>query len=131
MESHRRSRRRNGVNPPTYFKSEVDFIFPAGSPEQADVSKVEDTIGEVFSLDAAGPESPQAPPPEPPTEQPTPQQPPPPTAAPATIAIVQTIDQVVRVLGQPEKRVDLGAKQISVYKDLKITFRDGKVSDVQ
>ena len=34
-------------------------------------------------------------------------------------------------LGQPEKIVNLGAKQIYVYKDLKVTFVKGKVSDVQ
>jgi len=27
--------------------------------------------------------------------------------------------------------VDLGAKKLYVYKDMKITFKDGKVSDVQ
>ena len=33
--------------------------------------------------------------------------------------------------GQPEKTVNLGSKQIYVYKDLKVTFVNGKVSDVQ
>jgi hypothetical protein len=33
--------------------------------------------------------------------------------------------------GKPDKVIDLGAKKIYVYKDLKITFMDGKVSDVQ
>jgi hypothetical protein len=41
------------------------------------------------------------------------------------------VDQVVAILGQPEKSVDLGSKQIYVYKDLKVTFVNGKVSDVQ
>jgi len=40
-------------------------------------------------------------------------------------------DQVKSALGQPEKIVDLGKKQIYVYKDLKVTFVDGKVTDVQ
>jgi hypothetical protein len=35
------------------------------------------------------------------------------------------------MLGQPEKIVNLGAKQIFVYKDLKVTFINGKVVDVQ
>ena len=34
-------------------------------------------------------------------------------------------------LGQPTKTVNLGAKKIYVYKDMKITFKDGKVIDVQ
>jgi len=29
------------------------------------------------------------------------------------------------------KIVNLGAKKIYVYKDMKVTFKDGKVSDVQ
>lgn len=54
-----------------------------------------------------------------------------PAAAPATIAMGQTIDQVTASLGQPKSVVDLGAKKIYVYPDMKITFKDGKVSDVQ
>lgn len=54
-----------------------------------------------------------------------------PAAAPATIAMGQTIDQVTGSLGQPKSVVDLGAKKIYVYPDMKITFKDGKVSDVQ
>ena len=50
---------------------------------------------------------------------------------PVTISFGQTIDEVVLILGQPEKVVDLGAKKIYVYKDMKITFTDGRVSDVQ
>jgi hypothetical protein len=50
---------------------------------------------------------------------------------PQTIQLGQTPDQVRTVLGQPDKIVNLGAKQIYVYKDLKITFVSEKVSDVQ
>jgi hypothetical protein len=60
-----------------------------------------------------------------------PSQPSAPPTAPPSIQLGQTIDQVVAVLGQPEKSVNLGSKQIYVYKDLKVTFVDGKVSDVQ
>ncbi|HUO31549.1 MAG TPA: hypothetical protein VMU80_20160 [Bryobacteraceae bacterium] len=55
-------------------------------------------------------------------------------AAPAEapeVKIGQSIDQVVAAFGQPTKTVNLGAKKIYVYKDLKVTFIDGKVSDVQ
>jgi hypothetical protein len=55
----------------------------------------------------------------------------PPPADPVNISIGQTIDQVVASLGNPKNIVDLGAKKIYVYKDMKITFKDGKVSDVQ
>jgi hypothetical protein len=38
---------------------------------------------------------------------------------------------VKAALGQPDKIVNLGAKQIFVYKDIKVTFINGKVADVQ
>lgn len=53
------------------------------------------------------------------------------TAPPLTIALGQTIDQVTASLGPPLKVADLGAKKIYTYKDMKITFRGGKVSDVE
>jgi hypothetical protein len=59
---------------------------------------------------------------------------PPPDAAPAppkTIALGQTKDEVVAAMGQPQKMVNLGAKEIYIYPDMKITFMNGKVSDVQ
>jgi hypothetical protein len=54
-----------------------------------------------------------------------------PQAEPATVQLGQTSDQVRAELGQPEKVVNLGDKQIYVYKDLKITFVSEKVADVQ
>jgi hypothetical protein len=42
-----------------------------------------------------------------------------------------TTDQVQAAMGKPEKIVNLGPKQIYVYKDLKVTFLGGKVADVQ
>jgi hypothetical protein len=38
---------------------------------------------------------------------------------------------VKAAIGTPDKIVNLGAKQIYVYKDIKVTFLNGKVSDVQ
>ncbi len=52
-------------------------------------------------------------------------------AEPPTVALGQTPDQVIAALGQPKSIMDLGAKKIYVYKDEKITFRDGKVADIQ
>jgi hypothetical protein len=54
-----------------------------------------------------------------------------PQADPQTIKLGQTTDQVQAALGKPDKIVDLGAKQIYVYKDLKVTFVNNKVTDVQ
>ncbi len=52
-------------------------------------------------------------------------------AAPATIALGQSIDEVTAALGAPLTVVDLGPKKIYKYKDMKVTFKNGKVSDVE
>jgi len=61
--------------------------------------------------------------------------PPPPADAPATppptVSLGQTPDQVAAALGQPQKIVKLGKKETYYYKDLKVIFTDGKVTDVQ
>jgi hypothetical protein len=40
-------------------------------------------------------------------------------------------EDVKATLGNPSKVIDLGAKKVFVYSDMKIVFNDGKVSDVQ
>ena len=50
---------------------------------------------------------------------------------PPTISLGLTMDEVKAIQGEPQTIVDLGSKKIYVYKDLKITFTDGRVSDVQ
>lgn len=47
----------------------------------------------------------------------------------STIRLGQTQDEVSDILGPPEKLILLGAKTIFVYRDLKVVFVDGKVSD--
>jgi hypothetical protein len=54
-----------------------------------------------------------------------------PSAEPANVELGQTVDQVTATLGEPLRKVNLGPKKIYVYKDMKITFKDGKVADVQ
>ena len=54
-----------------------------------------------------------------------------PVGEPPTVALGQTPDQVIAALGQPKSIMDLGPKKIYVYKDAKVTFRDGKVADIQ
>jgi len=65
---------------------------------------------------------------------------PPPAPAPAppaasdgpqTIHLGQTAEEVQAILGAPEKIANVGSKVIFVYKDLKVTLTDGKVTDVQ
>lgn len=56
--------------------------------------------------------------------------PPPADAPPPTISIGQTKDQVTSAFGQPQRAAKLGAKEIYYYKDMKVTFTNGKVSNV-
>jgi hypothetical protein len=116
----------NGVSDPSSYRSEVIFQFAKGYLATASAGPVEDTIGQVFSVstgDAQSQGEAKGGEPQQEAEQPQPE--------PQTIHLGQTTDQVVSALGKPDKIVDLGAKQIYVYKDLKVTFANGKVSDVQ
>jgi hypothetical protein len=47
-----------------------------------------------------------------------------------TLARGQTIAEVVSILGAPARAVDLGAKQIYLYQNMKVTFLYGRMSDV-
>ena len=67
-----------------------------------------------------------APPPQPVTTDAAPS-----SAGSVTISLGQSIAEVEAINGKPDKIIDLRAKKIYVYRDLKITFTDGKVSDVQ
>jgi hypothetical protein len=58
-----------------------------------------------------------------------------PSPAPAvqtkTIALGQTRDQVISMFGQPAKVVQLGTKEIDYYPDMKVTFVQSKVTNVE
>jgi hypothetical protein len=54
-----------------------------------------------------------------------------PPATPAKIEMGQSPDQVRSIFGPPADVISLGSKQIYLYPNLKITFMDGKLSDVQ
>jgi hypothetical protein len=54
-----------------------------------------------------------------------------PAGPPVSISMGQTIDEVTGSVGQPTRIVDLGAKKIYIYKEMKVTFKNGKVTDVQ
>jgi hypothetical protein len=88
--------------------------------QEADRAEQE-VLKEVPQQNASGPSdaSAQSPPP------------PPPTAPPVTLSLGQTIEQVTASQGQPKNIIDLGAKKIYVYENLKITFKDGKATDIQ
>ena len=48
-----------------------------------------------------------------------------------TIGIGQTKDEVVQNFGQPTKVVQLGKKEIDYYTDMKVTFTNNKVTNVE
>ncbi len=50
---------------------------------------------------------------------------------PTTVRLGMTPEEVEGSLGKPQKVIDLGIKKIYVYADIKVTFEEGKVSDVQ
>src|ERR1700682_5152070 len=136
----------NNVSPTTFYKADVVFQFPKGTLATTSLSQVEDTIAELLNIDdspgdqgvgqpgngndtghgnrndqqggnqdgGVGQAQQQAPPPE-----------------PQQIEKGQSPDQVKAALGQPDKIVNFGSKQIFIYKDLKVTFLNGKVSDVR
>ena len=48
-----------------------------------------------------------------------------------TVALGQSVGDVTGAMGQPTKIMNLGAKTVYVYPDVKVTFKGGKVTDVQ
>jgi hypothetical protein len=130
----------NKTDPTTYNKANVVFQFPKGTLAKAGAGDVEDTIGQLLSISddsqdsgdqqqgqqqggqqqggqqqggqqAGG------------GQQQSQQQ-------PQSIQMGMTMDQVQAAFGQPEKIVNLGPKQLYVYKDMKVTFINGRVADV-
>jgi hypothetical protein len=136
------------------YYSILKFPFNKGAiptPEQADA-----TVGEVLKVDqgdaaaaddkgakgakpassAAAPAPAPAPAEATPTAPMAPIAPPPPPAdtpppAPKTIALKQTRDEVIANFGPPTKVVKLGTKEIDYYPDMKVTFVNNKVTDIQ
>jgi hypothetical protein len=95
----------------------------AGTEISQQMQQADQSEQEVASTATGGP--------APPADATVPSTPAAPAGPPATIALGQTTDQVTAALGAPKRIIELGAKKIYVYQDMKITFKDGKVSDVQ
>ena len=141
----------NNIDPPTYYKAEIVFQFGKGQLAKMSAPQVEDAIAGLLAIDEGGDDqgnnnggngndqggnngngndqggqgggggngggagqSQNEPPPE-----------------PAQIEKGMTPDQVKNAIGVPDKIINLGSKEIYVYKDIKVTFINGKVSDVQ
>ncbi|HEY1658649.1 MAG TPA: hypothetical protein VGG14_09915 [Candidatus Sulfotelmatobacter sp.] len=135
----------NKTDPPTYNKANVIFQFPKGSLANSSVGPVEDTIGQVLSISnddsqqaggdqggqqQGGDQAQQQQGGQDQGQQPAAQDQQAP-AQPVSIEKGMTTDQVEAAMGQPDKKVNLGTKQIYYYKDMKVIFLSGKVSDVQ
>lgn len=128
----------------TRYYGEIKFAFPKGSvPPVDDFVK---TVSEVITVqpaddqggkgDQGGGQAPEAPAAASAAPAAAPMQaiappPPPADAPPPTIAIGQSKTEVTAAFGQPVRMAKLGAKEIFYYKDMKVTFTNGKVSNVE
>ena len=123
------------INDVRYY-GKLKFPYPKHTMPSAD--EMMKTIAEVITVqpdDNAAAQQAPAPPAQPKaTMAPIAPPPPPPDEPPAqpkTISKGQTRDVVVAIMGQPQKIVNLGTKEIDYYPDMKVIFVNGKVSDVQ
>ena len=129
-----------------HYYGEIKFPFAKGSVPPADqfvktVSEVitvqpsDDQGGQGGQGDQGGQPTQSAAPPAAPPQAPMQEiaPPPPPSDAPPppTIAIGQTKAQVTAAFGQPTKTAKVGTKEVYTYPDMKVTFTNGKVSDVE
>ena len=131
----------NNTDPPIWAKANVEFQFPKGSLGKASAGDVEDTIGQLLAISDDSQQQAQGGDQQGGQEQQQGQQQgggqqgggqqQQAEAEPQTIQMGMTADQVQAAMGKPTKMVNLGPKQIYVYKDLKVTFLNGKVVDVQ
>ncbi|MGB6595645.1 MAG: hypothetical protein WBE70_00860 [Candidatus Acidiferrum sp.] len=132
----------NSVQDPSFRRAQVVFQFPKGYLANADAGQISDMIEQVLAVDTGGDSSQQQQGQQGQDaqqqqgqdaqgQQAQPAQQQQPAGPPPTIQLGQTTDEVVAIMGQPDKIVDLKTKQIYVYKDLKVTFVKGKVTDVQ
>ena len=97
---------RSGNTEQTRFKALLQIDFPKGTLETTDFASVQQLIGSVLEVEGSA-------------------------TVPKTVELGQTEEQVAAVLGAPDTVLRLGNKTVYVYKDFKVTFVDGKVTDVQ
>src|SRR5580693_3712738 len=107
------------------------LLIPFGAftptPDQA-LKMVQEVITVAPDDDAKKDDKAQAAPSPPADDAPAPIAPPPPF--PTEVAEGQTVDQVIAALGRPQRTAKAGNKEIYFYKDLKVTFVNGKVKEV-
>jgi hypothetical protein len=131
------------------FSASISFKFIKGFLAATDLKHVKDAVGALLLVPDAGastdaqPAAGAAPQNAPQTQAQPPAQaaappdppvkfgdiaPPPPPAPELKLGL--TVDQIVAQLGQPVNTVTAGDKQIYLYKEWKITFIGGKVTDI-
>lgn len=94
---------------PAHYQAEVDLRLPRGLLATGDAAQAEGTIRQLTAASgSAGLASPE----------------------PLIIRQGQTIAQVEQLLGKP-LILTMASKMVYVYRDLKITFTNGTVTDVQ
>lgn len=99
---------RGGTSTEKHWLLPLEFEYPRGRLREIDFSKVLADIGAIIPTEAAAN-----------------------AVQTKTIEAGQSTAQVEAVMGKPETIVNLSGKTIYTYKNMKITFIDGKVSDVQ
>jgi hypothetical protein len=114
MQAHQGQGNLPAIAPPMRAQTAAPYAAGLPAPDPNVESELQQTA------QAGGPH-------EPATASP----PPAPAPSPATIALGQTISQVVAMMGQPDTKFSSGDKTIYVYNKLKITFTGGKVTDVE
>jgi hypothetical protein len=115
----------NKTDPTTYNKTNVVFAFPKGSLTIS-TDNQKDSQAQGGDQQQGGDQGAQGA--QQGGQQPAPQEQ---QQEPASIEKGMSPDQVEAAMGKPEKKVTLGTKQIYYYKDMKVVFLNGKVSDVQ
>ena len=110
---------------------EYASIAPPPDPSDASTIQQQDQQADQAEQEAVGPggvgasagasgPSASAPPPAAPA-----------AAAPASVSLGQSLEQVKAALGQPLREADLGPKVILYYNGMKVTLKNGKVTDVE
>jgi hypothetical protein len=102
-----------------FLKTVAELISVVPPEETSDQSSPADQGTQPAAAAAPAP-LPEVAPPPPPADTP-----------PLTIDLGQTRDEVLAIFGPPVKIAHVGAKEIFYYKDMKVTFTDGKVSNVE
>jgi hypothetical protein len=120
------------------YKATLRIELPKGALASGDLAQIQPILAQVFKVAPAEDQSTAAQGKRQPAGAapaaaiaPRPLPPPDPVVETKSIEVGQTKDQVVATLGQPDKIVKAGSKEIYQYKDLKVTFVNGKMTDVQ